>query len=231
MEKTLTLWEKVQKINEILLRGEPANIQTENRYGNVFTGYLPQAVVDAVNEVIGPEWAYTVEIISTTTADKSHHATVKVVVDICGIKREAFGGGTSPGSEGDALKSATTDALKKALAAFSIGNRAYLGLLVDPGANPEANGQKTPTSQKTPTTATTATSTSPIPPTPRQIRYLEALLRTVEGDMGFQRANKEYLARLQERIEKGITRGEASAAIAWFEAGNVKPTWETETKE
>jgi len=48
--------------------------------------------------------------------------------------RTAYGQGrVTKGDLGDAYKSAQTDAIKKALSYFSIGNRAYLGLLVKGG--------------------------------------------------------------------------------------------------
>ena len=212
-------WQKVEKINDILLRGEPGNVQRDERYGGrVLTGYTPQAVVDAVNKTLGPDgWTYTVDIVSTHNHDtaKSSYAVAKVCVRIGDVQREAFGEGTSPGGPGEALKSATTDALKKALAAFSIGNRAYHGLLPDPyAATPEEPGH----------TSAAATTEDKLA-TEKQMNLLHALLRTVSQNEALQRQHMDFFHSLRENMRRGIRLSEASDAIDTIMAMGVKPTW------
>lgn len=211
----MTLWEKIKEANKILKAGEPQNIQIEEHSGKVFTGYLPQAVVDAVNEAIGPEsWFYEVEIVSQTASEKAYHAAVKVRVqmEIGSVVREAFGGGTSPGSPGDALKAATTDALKKALAAFSIGNRAYLGLLEKSSPSEEENSRDT-------TTATT-----------KQMNLIKALYRRLHADGDLRRKHENLIRKLNDKypgLKDGIlTQSEASEIITALKDAGIDPLWE-----
>lgn len=115
--------------------GEPNNISHDSYSG--FTGYKPQYIVDAMNAVfkIG-NWGFE-EIateISTQPTDKgtASLAIAQVKVWIKSIEFAPVGYGQSrvtKGDRGDAKKGAQTDAIKKALSYFSIGNRAYHGLL------------------------------------------------------------------------------------------------------
>lgn len=216
------LWAKICEVNRTLEVSEPGNVQTETHAGREFTGYLPQAVIDAVNENIGPEnWAYTVEVISTSTNQKSVQACVKVTLTIMGVSREAFGGGISPSSPGDALKGATTDALKKALGAFSIGNRAFLGLL-EKGGKRNGNGDKE--TQLSPSLAVQ-------PATEKQLRLLAALHNTLAANPAL-RTQPEVKAALDEikkrwpyAKEDTYTREQASAMIDILIKAGVEPTY------
>ena len=130
----------IAKVNQILLDGEPSNISIDEHSG--YTGYKPQAVIDAMNEVFTVcGWGFD-EVSSeiVTTGDKgSQLAVSQVKARLTGVEwtPPAWGQSRVTRSDiGDAKKGAQTDALKKALSYFSIGNRAYHGLL---GKEPEAD--------------------------------------------------------------------------------------------
>lgn len=127
--------ESINKINKLLEAGEPNNISVDNNAG--YSGYTPQAVMDALNEVLGMEmWGFD-EISNKIEEVKSQNgmssialANVKIWVGTKENYRVAYGQSrVTRGDLGDAMKGAQTDAIKKALSYFSIGNRAYLGLL------------------------------------------------------------------------------------------------------
>ena len=123
--------EKIEKVNEILLKGEPDNISVDEHAD--YTGYKPQSVVDAMNEVFWGEWGF-VEIANEIVPNEKGGglAIAKVEVWIKGNDFHPTGWGqnrVTRGDEGDARKGAQTDALKKALSYFGVGNRAYHGLL------------------------------------------------------------------------------------------------------
>ena len=130
-----TVEEKIKAVNKILQDGEPGNISLDNYSG--FTGYKPQYIVDALNAVfhIGG-WGFeevSAEIVSHQTEKvTSTLAIAQVKVWLKGIDFQPVGygqGRITQGNIGDGKKSAQTDAIKKALSYFSIGNRAYHGLL------------------------------------------------------------------------------------------------------
>ena len=80
------------------------------------------------------EWMYSVDEYSTVPSKKKDgkevmNAFVKITVSIGLVKFSAFASHPVLDDVGDAFKSAQTDAMKKALSHFSIGNRAYHGLL------------------------------------------------------------------------------------------------------
>lgn len=131
--KVLTFTEKVKAINEVLLKGEPKNYSKDHKG---YSGYKPQYVIDAVNSQFCGEW--TTEIIEkkereTGKKNKNNDSVidtfVHVRVTIDGVSHEAMASHPILDDYGDAFKSAQTDAIKKALSMFSIGNRAYHGLL------------------------------------------------------------------------------------------------------
>lgn len=126
--------DKINKANEILLKGEPNNWSKDHKG---YAGYKPQAVIDAVNEA-GILW--DLELLETSERDsgktnKSGNKIIdvltKVRITISGVKKDAVASHPILDDYGDAMKSAQTDAMKKAFAHFSIGNRAYHGLLTD----------------------------------------------------------------------------------------------------
>src|SRR6266566_1361138 len=127
--------EKIKAVNQILLDAEPGDISTDTYSGNA--GYKPQFIVDAMNAVFGiGGWGFdqlSEEIVtSQTEKGTSTLAVVQVRVWIKDIITMPIGWGqarVTKGDLGDAKKGAQTDALKKALSYFSIGNRAYHGLL------------------------------------------------------------------------------------------------------
>ena len=130
-----TIEEKIKAVNKLLQEGEPKNISVDNYSG--FTGYKPQYLVDAMNIVfkIG-SWGFE-EVgseIATNQTEKGNSslAIAHVKVWLKGIDFQPLGYGQSRvtrGDLGDSKKGAQTDAIKKAMSYFSIGNRAYHGLL------------------------------------------------------------------------------------------------------
>ena len=127
--------EKLKAVNKILHDGEPGNISIDSYSG--FTGYKPQYIIDAMNAVfkIGG-WGFeevSTEIVShQTEKGTSSLAICQVKVWLKDVAFQPVGWGQSrvtKGDLGDAKKGAQTDAIKKALSYFSIGNRAYHGLL------------------------------------------------------------------------------------------------------
>jgi Rad52/22 family double-strand break repair protein len=131
-----TIEEKIKVVNKVLQDGEPGNISNDTYSG--FTGYKPQFIVDAMNIVFhignwGFEEVFT-EIVShqTEKGTSSLLAICQVKVWIKEVEFQPVSWGQSrvtKGDLGDAKKGAQTDAIKKGLSYFSIGNRAYHGLL------------------------------------------------------------------------------------------------------
>ena len=132
----LTIEEKVKKVNEVLKKNEPDNISVDT-YSKM-TGYKPQYVVDAMNQVFGFDgWGF--DEISNELVDKDENGKPKLALANIRVwlrngekKVLATSYGQSRvtrGDYGDAKKGAQTDAIKKGLSYFSIGNRAYHGLL------------------------------------------------------------------------------------------------------
>src|SRR6266699_157587 len=127
--------EKIKAVNKILQEGEPGNISIDNYSG--FTGYKPQYIIDAMNFVFKlGNWGFeevASEIVThQTEKGTSNLALCQVKVWLKDVEFMPVGWGQSrvtKGDIGDAKKGAQTDAIKKALSYFSIGNRAYHGLL------------------------------------------------------------------------------------------------------
>lgn len=122
----------IEQVNALLLKGEPGNISDDPHGG--YTGYEPQAVFDAMNAVfeIGA-WGFEELSSEIEPGEKGALAIAKVRVWLRGSDFQPTAWGqnrVTRGDSGDARKGAQTDALKKALSYFSIGNRAYHGLLV-----------------------------------------------------------------------------------------------------
>jgi len=131
-----TTEEKIKAVNKILMDGEPKNVSYDT--STSYTGYKPKYLIDAMNAVfkIG-QWGFEeigAELVTSQT-DKGTIPTIAIVQVKVWIKPVEFtpvGYGQSRitrGDVGDAKKGAQTDAIKKALSYFSIGNRAYHGLL------------------------------------------------------------------------------------------------------
>jgi hypothetical protein len=124
--------DKIKTANQILLKGEPTNWSKDHKG---YAGYKPQAVIDAVNEA---EINWSLEVLETSERDSGRKnkssqnivdVLVKVRITIEDRKIDAVASHPILDDYGDAMKSAQTDAMKKAFAHFSIGNRAYHGLL------------------------------------------------------------------------------------------------------
>ena len=161
MESKTMMESKIKEVNKILLDGEPGNITEDSYSGFKATGYKPQYVIDSMNKVFGiDDWGF--EVISNEIGGKDQEmeavCSIKVFIRTVrrlengntGYKRAdrtAYGGkkiqwrktGEKVTDFADAKKSAQTDALKKALSYFSIGNRAYHGKLK---LNNSYNGNK-----------------------------------------------------------------------------------------
>lgn len=133
--KAATIEEKIKAVNAVLQKGEPGNVSVDNYSG--YTGYKPQYLIDAMNAVfrIG-NWGFeevAAEVAGYQTEKGAQSlAIAQVKVWLKGIDFQPVAWGQSrvtKGDIGDARKGAQTDAIKKALSYFSIGNRAYHGLL------------------------------------------------------------------------------------------------------
>lgn len=127
-----TFIEKIKAVNEILEKGEKNGNFTADHKG--YTGYKPQYVIDAVNSQFCGEW--DMEIIKNETyptinkkGETVKNAFVQIRLTLNGKKIDSVASHPILDDVGDAFKSAQTDAMKKAFAHFSIGNRAYHGLL------------------------------------------------------------------------------------------------------
>src|SRR6266567_1515147 len=135
VESAKTVEEKIKAVNRILLDGEPGNISVDTYSG--YSGYKPQHIVDAMNLVFGiGNWGFEelfADILnSQTEKGTASLAIAQVKVWLKDIASMPVGWGQSrvtKGDAGDAKKGAQTDALKKALSYFSVGNRAYRGRL------------------------------------------------------------------------------------------------------
>jgi hypothetical protein len=151
--------ELVQRVNQLLEQGEPANISVDEHSG--YTGYKPQSIVDAMNEVFGlGGWGFS-EIGSEIIGTEKGIAIAQVSVWLKDIEFKPTGWGqnrVTRGDIGDAKKGAQTDAIKKALSYFSIGARAYHGLLsVDKKQQRQPQASQKPQNDRTtnPTVNTT----------------------------------------------------------------------------
>jgi len=123
-----------KEINESLRKGEPANVSIDTYSG--YSGYAPQHVIDTMNMHLFGKWGFEEMETHTVTSQgqkgESQLAVSKVQVWIAGLDFKPAAWGQSrvtKGDVGDAKKGAQTDAIKKALSYFSVGNRAYHGLL------------------------------------------------------------------------------------------------------
>lgn len=135
----------LEKINQVntLLQSQGNRIIQKMQVGNrpALYGYKPQFIVDAVNEVFGPEnWHYQLHDTDLfTSGDDGQSGQVVVSVELFlrsnsestfithGIQ---FGQSQIIyGNVGDAKKGAVTDAVGKGLSLFSIGKAAYRGEL------------------------------------------------------------------------------------------------------
>jgi len=148
--KNLSIWDKIKLTNELLLKGEPKNINYDS-YSD-YTGYSPQATIDAVNEMIGVEnWGFENIETKIVPVANSKGGQGKLAVSKIGVwigdkgnAKSAYGQSRVTKDDiGDGLKGAQTDALKKALSLFSIGNRAYLGLLIHDATSQTSNKPST----------------------------------------------------------------------------------------
>lgn len=131
-----SLADRIHAVNVALREGEPDNITTDPVFG--YTGYKPQPIIDAMNKHIGlGQWGFEVVNMEVVREDKEGHPTMVmclIKVSMKGVEwmPSAYGQGMiTRQAVGDGYKSAQTDALKKALSYFSIGSRAYHGMLKD----------------------------------------------------------------------------------------------------
>ena len=124
-----TFGEKVGRINDFLKKYEPNNWGKDHKS---YSGYKPQWVIDAVNQEFCGD--YSIEVLHqevyVSPKDDKEHALVRIKLTIGNSFIESFASHPNNQNDiGDTFKSAQTDAMKKAFAHFSIGNRAYHGLL------------------------------------------------------------------------------------------------------
>ncbi|MBU1568146.1 MAG: RAD52 family DNA repair protein [Proteobacteria bacterium] len=152
---------KANKVNE-LLEAQGKKVVQEIIIGNkpARYGFKPQYVIDAVNEIFGPDnWHYQLHNTELFTTDENNNSG-QVVVSVELFLRTSpdsdfFSRGIQFGQSqivygnvGDAKKGAVTDAIQKNLSLFSIGKAAYRGELeaVFKANRPELT--RVPTKQK-----------------------------------------------------------------------------------
>lgn len=132
------LWKAIASANAALEAGEPGNITDPDHNDDV--GYRAQALVDAMNEFVGPEnWMYVAGDPEVTERPRKGGGTTQVItvqvtlsVRVNGewmAKAPRMGDGTGERGLAAGINGAITCGLKKCLGDWSIGNRAYLGLL------------------------------------------------------------------------------------------------------
>lgn len=132
-KSNLTLMDIVKKVNKELKDGEPYNVSEDSYSG--YTGYKPQYLIDMMNKHLFGKWGFNEisnELISIDDKGNPKLAVAQVEVWLEGVnfKPRAYGQSrVTKGDCGDGMKGAQTDAIKKALSYFSIGNRAFHGLL------------------------------------------------------------------------------------------------------
>ncbi len=182
----------VQVVNGLLEAGEPQNISTDTNSGSGYTGYKPQYIIDAMNEGVGfGNWGFEEVSNDIVEGEKGPLAVsqVRVFLKDCAFQPTGWGQNrVTRGDIGDAKKGAQTDAIKKALSYFSIGNRAYLGLLKE-----ETQGNQNGNKQRTVRPAATA---------PRSL------------PQGQQAAQPPYRAIYDEGVKKGAWTRETFYATA-----------------
>lgn len=127
---------KVDRVNTLLEVAEPNSISHDTYSG--YTGYKPQFVVREMNKVFGHgKWGFNeISMVVSEPDDKGNClAVANVEVWLEGVENTMSAYGQSRvtrGDTGDAMKGAQTDAIKKALSYFDIGQKAYFGLLKKP---------------------------------------------------------------------------------------------------
>lgn len=206
---TETLMQKVERVNALLEAGEPGNISVDDFMG--YTGYKPQSIIDAMNAVLWGQWGFeelSSEIVNT---DKGQLAVSNCRVWLAGIEFRPTSWGQSNvtrGAVGDARKGAQTDALKKGLSYFGIGNRAYHGLLENPKENKNAATKKPiqqPTKPATPRAPGQPTQPSTKPPSINETQNSEP-----------NKKNPAQFTKLDEIPSTNVLRAQASAAgVSW----------------
>jgi hypothetical protein len=125
----------VEKVNELLVKGEPSNIESysfgEGSDKVEGTGYRIQHVIDAVNEAFGNGWKYAVPLMSEAQG-KEFWVGVELSFRVGGEWQSRgiqYGSGSAKMSIGDARKTAISDGIKKSFALWSIGNKSFRGEL------------------------------------------------------------------------------------------------------
>lgn len=194
--------DKISNVNKLLKEGEPGNISKPDKSTN-YVGYSPQPIIDAMNEVFGiGGWGFE-EVSNELMLDGGGMPTMaiaEVYVHITGVdfRPKAFGQSrVTRGDIGDAKKGAQTDAIKKALSYFSVGNRAYLGML-----------DKTKSAPR------------PAPSNKITEKQVKKILYEA-GKIGMRRADVEEKMLKGKKITQ-LDRGSVDAALDWIEAAKME---------
>jgi hypothetical protein len=136
------------------------------RKGYDTTGYQYQFLVNILNEIVGVNnWSYDYIVSKEnegnyTNGKHFYEVSVDMEIEILGAKRKAPGGHKSE-MYADAKKGAVTNSLKKTLAMFGIGKKAYEGTidddfrpLPDDGVKPKSFPVYIPAANRLPTRKT-----------------------------------------------------------------------------
>lgn len=225
-----TVKEMIDTVNSLLQGGEPQNISVDSYSG--YTGYKPQAIIDAMNEVfdIG-SWGFEEMSNEVETGEKGGLVIAQVRVWLKDVDFKPTGYGQSrvtKGDIGDAKKGAQTDAIKKALSYYSIGNRAYLGLLADP--TKQNNGQRQVNQQRPNPQQTRPQAPTPIKPTQPQTAQSDE--PHTEMPQTQKNGNDVVKARMNELYPRAVALGvckNASSFLAYIAQQLHKNKVSTET--
>jgi hypothetical protein len=146
------LRERIIDANAWLETNEPDSVSIPDD-GKGYIGYKIDWVVEAANTFIGEaNWRY--ELVSMDTLDemgKVAEAALCVFVRVNGewvSKGDTFGGGAGHRDKTDGKKAAISDAVKKGLALWGLGDAAYQGELAEEYGERQRGKKKTSTPRR-----------------------------------------------------------------------------------
>lgn len=134
---TPEIYQKLLKaVNELPKEAVETATSEKTRKGYDTTGYQYQFLINVLNDIVGvSNWGFSYKIIkekegSWSNGKSFYELCVECSITILGVTRSCVGGHKSE-MYADTLKGAITNGLKKTLAFFGIGKKAYEGTLDD----------------------------------------------------------------------------------------------------
>lgn len=174
-------------VEEIELKVQATN---RDRTRGLVVPYVDaRAVLDRLDEVIGPDgWHDSYEVLADKANGDTRLVEVKCRLTILGVTKEDVG-------EGDSLKAAFSDALKRAAVKFGIGRHLYRSKKV--WADLDKNGQILNYDEVKATVLSTDTEERVPPPPSRDVEALKAkALRDIVTTMAKYGLTKEQVRQL-----------------------------------